>query len=273
MCALALLEQCDAVISNSECHIGDQGSGGRVGRPKPRRRHDLMAGQLEIGDAVIGRDLLQPTSDFIGNATRRSRKPHSHRGCIGEAQHHDCHAAIDLGVKRGRVDAAQTQVGHKAPRNTLVSGGLLDDRPMLMRRRGTRWIGHTECHHIGDCPNEVVATRCVRRVLQPDGADHLIAPAHRHGKQRLGAECIQDLVKFCRTTIPRSIRDLDLLTRQQMGEQCRQLVMVQLQALDVPAGLAVKAVLTAQDPPAVRKPPNAGPSGMGHLGQRLRQRS
>jgi len=80
-------------------------------------------------------------------------------------------------------------------------------------------------------------------------------------------------VKLCRTAIPRGIRDLYLLARQQMGEQCRQLVMMQLEAVDVPTGLAVEVVLTAQDPPAIGKLPNARPSGTGHLGQRFRQRS
>ena len=190
MRALALFKQRNAVISNGECHIGNHGSGGRVGRLKPCRRHDFVASQLQVGNAVIGRDPLQPTGDFIRNATRRPGKSHRHRGCIGEAQHHDRHVAVDLGVKRGRVDAGRTQVGHKAAWDALVNGMRLGDRHMLMRRRGTRRIAHAERHHIGDCPDEVTARGCIGRVLQPDGADDLIAPAHRHRKQGLGAERI-----------------------------------------------------------------------------------
>jgi hypothetical protein len=186
----------------------------RQDRVEPCRRHDFVAGELEIGDTVIGCDLLQRAADLVGDATRYARKPHRHRRCIGEPQHHNRHAGIDLGVKRRRVDLGWAQISREITHDSLGRGDRFADSAGLACEGCDRCIRQTERHHIGDRPDKVAAARGAGRVLKPNGADDPVVPAYRHREQGPGAERAQDLMELHRTAIPGSIGDLDLFARQ-----------------------------------------------------------
>lgn len=117
-----------------------------------------------------------------------------------------------------------------------------------------------------------MTARTTGGVLEPNRTDDAIVPAYRCGQQGPGAERAQDLMELGGSAIASGIRDVDLIPRQQVGENPRQLVVVQLQSLDVPAGLAIEAVFATQDPRAVPESPDTGAPGARDIGQGLCQR-